>query len=345
VDTARAWTWGNARFRQSMRERAFVASTTENANSISERTPRSHSRLVRRVQRPSSPRVSRDPSFVPRSRACPGRRWMRARVHRRRARTTARARATISTSSMRVVHHASRASRRHPSASTSSSLATPHRIASSIGRGRIHIRVRRLPSHTHRSCSSLPRGRRLRRVQCVYGSRAKSASTPASSASSPASSSASTSSSSRSVVVVVCRSRARSDRGSIDRSIGRWVDGWVDRSPIDRSPLDRSPSIDHPRSTHPSIDHPRSISITIHRSIDRPIDSGRARVGRSGGGTRSWVVFGGLDAEGRHSSGVCVPSAPRARDDLSRASRGDDAGRDEGGDDRGRDHARGARVT
>ena len=232
MDTARAWTWGNARFRQSMRERAFVASTTENANSISERTPRSHSSLVRRVQRPSSPRVSRDPSFVPRSRACPGRRWMRARVHRRRARTTARARATISTSSMRVVHHASRASRRHPSASTSSSLATPHRIASSIGRGRIHIRVRRLPSHTHRSCSSLPRGRRLRRVQCVYGSRAKSASTPASSASSPASSSASTSSSSRSVVVVVCRSRARSDRGSIDRSIGRWVDRsmgrWVD---------------------------------------------------------------------------------------------------------------------
>jgi len=132
-----------------------------------------------------------------------------------------------------------------------------------------------------------------------------------------------------------------------DGSIDRWVDGsmgrWVDHPSIDH------PSINHPRSIDPSIDpsidHPRSISITIHRSIDRPIDSGRARVGRSGGGTRSWVVFGGLDAEGRHSSGVCVPSAPRARDDLSRASRGDDAGRDEGGDDRGRDHARGARVT
>ena len=342
MDTARAWTWGNARFRQSMRERAFVASTTENANSISERTPRSHSRLVRRVQRPSSPRVSRDPSFVPRSRACPGRRWMRARVHRRRARTTARARATISTSSMRVVHHASRASRRHPSASTSSSLATPHRIASSIGRGRIHIRVRRLPSHTHRSCSSLPRGRRLRRVQCVYGSRAKSASTPASSASSPASSSASTSSSSRSVVVV-CRSRARSDRGSIDRSIGRWVDGWVDRSPIDRSPLDRSPSIDHPRSTHPSIDHPRSISITIHRSIDPS-----TRVARGWGGRGGGLVRGSCSVVWMRrvvTRAVCVSRARRARDDLSRASRGDDAGRDEGGDDRGRDHARGARVT
>ena len=325
MDTARAWTWGNARFRQSMRERAFVASTTENANSISERTPRSHSRLVRRVQRPSSPRVSRDPSFVPRSRACPGRRWMRARVHRRRARTTARARATISTSSMRVVHHASRASRRHPSASTSSSLATPHRIASSIGRGRIHIRVRRLPSHTHRSCSSLPRGRRLRRVQCVYGSRAKSASTPASSASSPASSSASTSSSSRSVVVVVCRSRARSDRGSIDRSIGRWVDGWVDRSPIDRSthrsitldqsPIDRSP-------IHRPIDHP-SIDIHHHPSIDRSTHRLGSRAGGAVGGGDSFV--GRVRGFGCGGSSlercVCPERAARARRPVARVTR------------------------
>jgi len=329
VDTARAWTWGNARFRQSMRERAFVASTTENANSISERTPRSHSRLVRRVQRPSSPRVSRDPSFVPRSRACPGRRWMRARVHRRRARTTARARATISTSSMRVVHRASRASRRHPSASSSSSLATPHRIASSIGRGRIHIRVRRLPSHTHRSCSSLPRGRRLRRVQCVYGSRAKSASTPASSASSPASSSASTSSSSRSVVVVVCRSRARSDRGSIDRSIGRWVDRsmgrWVDgsmgRSPIDRSPLDRSPSIDRP--IHRPIDRSPSIDIHHHPSIDRSTHRLGSRAGGAVGGGDSfvgrvrWFGCGGSSLE----RCVCPERAARARRPVARVTR------------------------
>ena len=318
MDTARAWTWGNARFRQSMRERAFVASTTENANSISERTPRSHSRLVRRVQRPSSPRVSRDPSFVPRSRACPGRRWMRARVHRRRARTTARARATISTSSMRVVHHASRASRRHPSASTSSSLATPHRIASSIGRGRIHIRVRRLPSHTHRSCSSLPRGRRLRRVQCVYGSRAKSASTPASSASSPASSSASTSSSSRSVVVVVCRSRARSDRGSIDRSIGRWVDRsmgrWVDRpmgrwvdGSMGRSPLDRSPSIDIHH--HPSIDR------STHRLGSRA--GGAVGGGDSFVGRVRWFGCGGSSLE----RCVCPERAARARRPVARVTR------------------------
>jgi len=232
-------------------------------------------------------------------------------------RTHAHTRESISTPPMRVVHHASRASRRHPSASSSSIV---HDVASdppSIGR--IHIRP--LSSRAHAplvlvsSARTTTKARPVRRERFtrVVGVDARIVGVIA-----------------LIVGVLVIGKEGSRRRVRVEIEIGSRIDRSMGRS-ITHRPIDRPNhrSITH-RSTDPSIDP----SIT-HRSTHRV------------GGTRSWVVFGGLDVEGRHSSGVCVPSSPaRARvAGRRRASRRDDAGRDEGGDDRGWDHARGARVT
>ena len=200
MDTARAWEWENARFRQST-GRARVRGVHDRirastSSRLSVRTPASPTR--RRVRRHrASLAIPREDA---RSRA-PGddaRAVVRRRcVRERRARTRTRARvfphhryaSSITHRARRVVTHRRR---HHPSSTTS--RATPHRSGA-------FTFVPSHRAHTHRSCSSPPRERRLRRVRCVAnGSRASSASTPASSASSR-SSSASSSSGRKEVVV------------------------------------------------------------------------------------------------------------------------------------------------